>query len=38
VQINVLSLTGSRATSKEMEGKNGAQYYKEVMTDERIQL
>ena len=32
VQVNVLTTAGSRATSKEIRGKNGAQYHKEVIT------
>lgn len=32
-QINVFTTRGSRATSKEIEGKNGAQYHREVINN-----
>ena len=32
VQVNVLTMYGTRASSKEIKGSNGAQYHKEVIT------
>ena len=32
VQLNVLTVYGTRATSKEIKGTNGAQYHKEVIS------
>lgn len=37
IQLNVLTRMGSRATSREIPGKNGIQYYREVMLNERVQ-
>lgn len=32
VQLNVITTYGTRATSKEIKGRNGAQYHKEVIS------